>query len=171
MEVKICNNCKKIWLDIEKCSCGCTTLTETHYTNYVYAENRHRDFTPDPIRSLKPYEVFVFGSNPQGRHGAGAAKAAVDYYGAEYGNGFGFQGQSYAIATIDLRLPGRRNICDEFIVFQLQMLEKEALANPDLDYLLTKIGCGLGGFTIEQMKKLVDKVDFPQNVILPKEFN
>ena len=32
--------------------------------------------TPDAISSLKPDEVFVFGSNLQGRHGGGAARVA-----------------------------------------------------------------------------------------------
>lgn len=47
--------------------------------------------------------IFVFGSNPEGRHGAGAAKTAVDSFGAIYGQGEGLQGNSYALPTKDLR--------------------------------------------------------------------
>ena len=43
--------------------------------------------------------VFVFGSNLAGRHGAGAAKFAREHHGAVYGQGVGFEGSSYAIAT------------------------------------------------------------------------
>lgn len=43
--------------------------------------------------------VFVFGSNLQGRHGKGAALAAVREYGATYGVGVGRQGMAYAIPT------------------------------------------------------------------------
>lgn len=35
------------------------------------------------VKHLKPNEVFIFGSNTQGRHGAGAAKAALSF-GAKY---------------------------------------------------------------------------------------
>ena len=40
--------------------------------------------TPDPINStaMGPNDVFVFGSNTEGKHGGGAAKAAMQYYGA-----------------------------------------------------------------------------------------
>jgi len=39
-KVLICNNCKDIWIaPKEKCKCGCTTLTETHESNYKYAQN------------------------------------------------------------------------------------------------------------------------------------
>ena len=46
-------------------------------------------------------EIFVFGSNLAGRHGAGAALAALKDHGAIYGCGEGIQGQSYAIPTKD----------------------------------------------------------------------
>lgn len=43
--------------------------------------------------------IFVFGSNPEGRHGAGAAKIAREQFGAIYGQGEGLQGNAYAIPT------------------------------------------------------------------------
>lgn len=61
-----------------------------------------RFWSGDTIKSLKPEHVFVFGSNPQGRHGAGAAKAALAF-GAKYGIGRGLQGQSYALVTKNLK--------------------------------------------------------------------
>ena len=54
------------------------------------------------IRSLQPNQIFVFGSNTQGRHGLGAAKIALQKFGAKYGQAEGIQGQSYAIITKDL---------------------------------------------------------------------
>ncbi len=43
-EVLICNNCKDIWIaPKEKCKCGCTTLTETHDSNYKYAQNYEKN--------------------------------------------------------------------------------------------------------------------------------
>lgn len=52
----------------------------------------------------EPNTIFVFGSNPEGRHGAGAAKVAVEKFGAIYGIGEGWQGNAYAIPTKDLRV-------------------------------------------------------------------
>ena len=47
--------------------------------------------------------IFVFGSNPEGRHGAGSAAVAVKYFGAVYGKGEGLQGNAYALPTTELR--------------------------------------------------------------------
>ena len=51
----------------------------------------------------QPNTIFVFGSNPEGRHGAGSAKIAMNYWGAVYGQGEGLQGRSYALPTTELR--------------------------------------------------------------------
>lgn len=47
----------------------------------------------------EPNTIFVFGSNPEGRHGAGAAKVAREKFGAIYGQGEGMQGHAYALPT------------------------------------------------------------------------
>ena len=71
---------------------------------------------------IEPSEntIFVFGSNPEGRHGAGAAKTAIEKFGAIYGQGEGLQGNSYAIPTKDLRVKennGYRSISEKEIIF------------------------------------------------------
>ena len=53
-------------------------------------------FTPDNIKELAPDEIFVFGSNLAGHHGGGAARVALDRFGAQWGQGEGTQGQSTA---------------------------------------------------------------------------
>lgn len=53
-------------------------------------------FTPENISKLKQNEVFVFGSNKAGNHVGGAARVAVEKFGAIMGHGEGLQGQSYA---------------------------------------------------------------------------
>ena len=58
---------------------------------------------PNHIKELKENEIFVFGSNRQGRHGKGAALTARNKFGAIYGQSEGLQGQSYAIITKELR--------------------------------------------------------------------
>ena len=41
--------------------------------------------TPEYITTLAEDEIFVFGSNLQGRHGGGAARMAHQNFGAEWG--------------------------------------------------------------------------------------
>ena len=48
-------------------------------------------------------DIFVFGSNEAGRHGAGAARVHLQY-GAVYGWGYGHYGNSYAIPTLSKNL-------------------------------------------------------------------
>lgn len=85
-------------------------------------------------------EVFVFGSNLAGRHGKGAALVARLKYGAEYGQGQGLHGQSYAIPTKDdqlqiLPMNMIEGFIEEFIMF--------AKANRKTKFFITRVGCGL----------------------------
>ena len=59
-----------------------------------------RPFTPEFITELKPNEIFVFGSNLAGMHRGGAARVAMERFGAIWGQGVGMQGQSYGIPTM-----------------------------------------------------------------------
>ena len=58
-------------------------------------------FTPENISKLKQNEDFVFGSNKDANKVCGAARVAVEKFGAIMGHGEGLQGQSYAIPTLD----------------------------------------------------------------------
>lgn len=60
-----------------------------------------KKFTPENIQELKENQVFVFGSNMNGNHAGGAARLAVEKFGAIMGQAEGLQGQSYAIPTLD----------------------------------------------------------------------
>ena len=112
-------------------------------------------------------KIFVFGSNLAGRHGAGAAKYAAEKYGAEYGVGIGRTGMSYAIPTKDyvlktLTLAAIESFIKDFI--------DHANDNPDDEFMLTPIGCGLAGYRRDQIKPLVEKYNRPSNVIYTKEW-
>lgn len=63
-------------------------------------QTREQKITPNYITSLKSNEVFVFGSNLNGFHNGGAARVAYEKFGAVWGEGIGFHGQSYAIPTM-----------------------------------------------------------------------
>jgi hypothetical protein len=111
--------------------------------------------------------IFVFGSNTEGRHGKGAALTAKLKYGAIYGQAKGLQGNSYAIITKDLA-KGSRSVSLEFIKDQVNEFLLFAKENPQYNFLVTEIGCGLAGFKIEEIAPMFK--DSPTNVHLPISF-
>lgn len=114
------------------------------------------------ITELKDKEIFVFGSNLQGRHGAGAAAIAEKKFGAISGQGVGLQGQSYGIPTMHGGIEEIKPYVDEFIEFVKQ--------NPNLKFLVTRIGCGIAGFTEEEMAPLFAEAANVENIYLPDTF-
>ena len=119
-------------------------------------------FTPDFIDELQPDEIFVFGSNLKGMHGGGAAYVAYKKFGAEWGVGVGLTGQTYAIPTMQGGVETIKPYVDEFIEF--------AAEHPELTFLVTRIGCGIAGFTDSQIAPLfAEALDAP-NVVLPRSF-
>ena len=130
--------------------------------NYRSMDEFRNRITPDNITTLKGNEIFVFGSNLAGMHAGGAARIAVEKFGAVMGQGVGLQGQSYAIPTMQGGVETIKPYVDEFIKF--------ADCHPELTFLVTRIGCGIAGFTDEEIAPLfVRAINLP-NVHLPKEF-
>lgn len=109
--------------------------------------------------------IFVFGSNLAGRHGAGAAKFALDYRGAIYGRGVGPQGQSFALPTLDADL--KKLSLSEIAAFGTHFLVYTQ-EHPEQKFQLTAVGCGLAGFTNEQIAPIF--MDAPSNVDWPPEW-
>lgn len=118
--------------------------------------------TPTHITELKKNEIFVFGSNLAGLHGGGAARAAMMHFGAIWGQGVGLQGQSYAIPTMHGGVDRIQPYVDEFIIF--------AEEHPEMHFLVTPIGCGIAGFTPEEIAPLFTRARDLENVWLPKCF-
>ncbi len=121
-----------------------------------------RAFTPEFITELKPNEIFVFGSNLQGMHAGGAARIAHERFGAVWGQGVGMQGKSYAIPTMQGGVETIEPYVEEFMDY--------AFRHRELTFLVTRIGCGIAGFTAQQIAPLFLKVIDLENVILPKDF-
>lgn len=96
-------------------------------------------------------EIFVFGSNLAGVHGAGAAKVAYKKHGARWGMGVGHYGCSYAIPTKDQNIETMKRSDIETFVAGFILY---AAAHPELDFKVTRIGCGLAGFTDAEMAVL-----------------
>lgn len=126
-------------------------------------------YTPEYITKLEPNEIFVFGSNTQGRHGKGAAKQAMSF-GAVYGQARGLQGNCYALITKELRSDKPKfELCN--INQEIEMMYICAKQHPELVFLVTKIGCGLGGYSVSEIAELFHGLDIPSNVVLPKELS
>lgn len=145
-------------------------------------------FTPENIGRLPDDGVFVFGSNTDGGHCGGAALVALERFGAVNGVAEGPQGQSYAIPTMEyvqwtneddmsvlpswqkIRIPEQQLVeaCDRFILYTSQ--------HPELTFYVTKIGCGIAGWRVEEVARAFAMalasflVPLPDNIIWPREF-
>jgi len=119
--------------------------------------------TPDPLLELADNEIFVFGSNLGGRHGAGAAKYAFEHFGAQYGRGHGLVGHSYAFPTLDQNL---KQISSKLLSRFALTFYHTAADLPSLTFMLTKVGCGLAGYSEAEMKWYFRFA--PENVIRPE---
>ena len=120
---------------------------------------KQKRVTPERITELGENEVFVFGSNLAGAHGGGAALLAYRKFGAIWGLGVGLQGQSYGIPTMHGGVDAIKPYVDEFIEF--------AKTRPDLTFLVTRVGCGIAGFTNEEISPLFAKAHEVENIVLP----
>jgi hypothetical protein len=114
---------------------------------------------PALITELGPGEVFVFGSNAKGLHVGGAARFAVERFGAVLGQGEGLQGASYAIPTMEGPV--------DFTNAVARFLGFASLA-PGIRFLLTPIGTGIAGHPVSWVAPLFRRV--PANVELPAVF-
>lgn len=123
--------------------------------------------------SIQPNDgyVFVFGSNPEGRHGAGAAKIAVTQFGAKYGIGEGLVGDSYALPTKDLRVKenkGLRSISKEEIINNISNLYKTAKQNPNKKFAIAYTNIeqsSLNGYTGIEMADMFKEAGLiPNNI-------
>ena len=111
------------------------------------------------ITGLDKNEVFVFGSNGYGAHLGGAAATAVHKFGAKMGQVEGLQGQSYAINTMDSE--------DEMFA-QIKRFIHFAENHPELKFYVTEIGCGIAGYSPEQIAPHFK--NHSKNVVLPDSF-
>ena len=123
--------------------------------------NPESRITPDHITRLGANEVFVFGSNEQGLHYGGAAKAALENFGAIMGQGNGLQGKSYAIPSM-----GGLGVMGEYVKEFCEF----AKAHPEKRFLVTEIGCGLAGYSISEVAPLFEICRNIDNISLPASF-
>jgi hypothetical protein len=115
------------------------------------------------LQMQEPNTIFVFGSNELGIHGAGAARVAREQYGAVFGRGVGLYGRSYALPTVStpgvqLAKGDVKVYVDELLVF--------AKNHPELSFIVTRVGCGLAGFTDDDIAPMF--ANAPENCYLPE---
>ena len=122
-------------------------------------------YTLENVQSLSDGQVFVFGSNLFGIHAGGTAKLALNKFGAKWGQGVGLQGKSYAIPTKDHKMDA---LPLRYIKFYVNELLQFAKDNSLKTFLVTKIGCGLAGYTIKDIAPMF--ISYPSNVVVPQEF-
>lgn len=121
--------------------------------------------------------IFVFGSNPEGRHGAGAAKIAKDKFGAKRGVGEGLTGNAYALPTKDLRIKennGLKSISPEQIIENIKKLYETARQNPDKQFKVAYRNtdkASLNGYTgLEMIDMFLNAGPIPVNIVFSKEW-
>ena len=117
---------------------------------------------PERIEKLGPDEIFVFGSNLDGHHAGGAARTAYEKFGAKWGQGAGPQGQSYAIPTMQGGVDTINPYVDDFLELASEWDQNT--------FYVTPIGCGIAGFTPEEIAPLFEDALNLYNVILPESF-
>jgi len=123
-------------------------------------------FTNEIIAALSDDEIFVYGSNEAGINAAGAAKQAMQW-GAKWGVGYGLQGHTFAIPTKDYNI--QTLPLDKIAYYVNSFIAHTAIA-PNMNFLVTKIGCGLAGYTPEDIAPLFKDAIGVDNIILPYEF-
>lgn len=123
--------------------------------------------TPENITTLRKNEIFVFGSNEGGRHGAGAAKAAMKW-GAKYGQAEGIQGSTYGIPTVDASV--RNSLTPKQIKPYVDRFVAYVKFHPELKFYVTPIGCGLAGLHPKDIAPLFDGAYGLENVHYPQVF-
>jgi hypothetical protein len=108
-------------------------------------------------RALTRKQIFVFGSDETGWHGKGAALWARKHHGAVNGQGHGPQGNSKDQRHEPLPLVSISRYIHLFLSY--------AAEHPDLEFRVTRIGCGSAGYSPDQIKPLFWQDGFiPKNV-------
>lgn len=123
--------------------------------------------TPNNITRLESNQIFVYGSNLAGIHGAGAAKTAYKKFGATWGRMHGLDNNTYGIPTKDAKL----NVLSlDRIQLYVRNFIEDTKNYPEKIFLVTAIGTGLAGYKAEEIAPLFEQARDLKNVFLPEEF-
>ncbi len=125
------------------------------------------------IYFLRKNQIFVFGSNTQGRHGKGAALTALKVFGAINGQAEGLQGRSYAIITKDLTKKIHPSRTKEQIIEQIKKLYDFAIKNPTLEFLIAyrADNQNLNAYSSQDMADMFGSLIIPDNIVFEENFS
>ena len=134
---------------------------------------RHKTYQGSISKSsdLRPNQIYVFGSNTEGRHGKGSALIALQEFGAKYGQASGMQGRSYAIITKDLRKKVHPSVSPEIIKKQIQHLYKIA-TDSEYEYVISYRAnvINLNNYSPKEMAAMYAAFDIPLNFVFEEKF-
>lgn len=118
------------------------------------------------IQKLEPGQIIVVGTNTEGSHWGGAATQAYKDFGLGWGVGEGINGYSYAFPTLEGKSmrPRSKKELEESV----QKLYATCNRLHKLEFLLTKVGCGIAGFEESFIKSLFKNP--PKNLTLPEDW-
>jgi hypothetical protein len=123
--------------------------------------------TDENTNTLKENEVFIFGSNLAGVHGAGAALHAKNNFGAVQGVGEGLTGQCYALPTKNKNI---EILPLTEINKAVQTLREFISNNGDKFFIITAVGCGLAGYKPKDIAPMFESFIGFDNISLPQSF-
>jgi ribA/ribD-fused uncharacterized protein len=136
------------------------------------------------IDNLGHNAIFVFGSDPSGKHNKGTALIAKNKFGSEEGHGRGLKGNSYGLITMNIvpdfveddviyREIGKCSLTKSQIVDNIKELYILAGCMPNLCFFVayTKDGSDHDGYSSKDMAKMFGHTrDIPDNIIFEDKF-
>lgn len=117
------------------------------------------------IKTLAEDTIFVFGSNMAGTHAGGAAKIALQHFGATKGVGRGWAGQSFAIPTMNEHLQQMPLSQIQYYIDDFKIYVKN---HPKMKFFITAVGCGVAGYKVEEIAPMFKGIG--RQVIFPSSF-
>lgn len=134
-------------------------ITHNGYKDMLVNYDR---FTPNHIFSLRPNQIFVFGTDKRGSQKYGASGLAAKKFGAQVGLIEGATGLCYALPTKGFTINDLQNAVKRF--------KDYVDNNQQYTFLVTPVGCGHAGFTAKEVSSLFKDFVTYKNVMLPKVF-
>lgn len=143
------------------------TVTDEKMSSEIHHDTKpiidaYDRFTPNHIFSLRPNQVFVFGTDKKGSQRYGAAGLAAKKIGAQIGVIDGPTGNCYALPTKGFSLSDLEKAVTRFKAY--------VRANGHLTFLVTPVGCGHAGFNVKQVANMFKDLIGLENVMLPDVF-
>lgn len=142
------------------------------YVSLEYAK-RYKH-TPDPLLQWEDYEIMIFGANQLGQHLGGAARFATEKRGAVMGE-IHRTGNTYGLVTVNFPVgdapPSRLTV--EELEEEFALCMQAVTVEQNKIFYLTKVGLGIGGWELEDVKACFKKTYVPSlqpNLIYPIEF-